>query len=289
MSSVTKFFPRKRKNRVREKERDKFSKFMDFIQLLQFTCCDFCRGSRIWRSIPIYPFPLAPEPLRQGRGGGTVCRYLLFWAETDSVVQSWTRSYACLIPLFYISSDQKTTFKSNIFMVSSAKNRRKLICLHPLQDFNASACARAHTHTHIRGKGVTWVQMTVLIKDDWLDDKRQGCTEKDGGAGGGLKVLVPAMSEDTECINPPSLHNPHQLVPTSFPNTILTPNHIWQQVLIRRTGRINACWWGSKIQGREWRRVRDFRHTEPEPGSISSLSIQSGWDWTIGLTCCTFK
>lgn len=83
----------------------------------------------------------------------TVCRYLLFWAETHSMVQSLTRSCARLIPLFCISSDQKTTFKSNIFMFFSARNRRKLISLHLLQDFNARVHARAHTHT--QEKGVT--------------------------------------------------------------------------------------------------------------------------------------
>ena len=46
------------------------------------------------------------------------------------------------------SSDHKTTIKSNIFMVSSAKNKRKLICLRLLQDSNTLARARAHTHTH---------------------------------------------------------------------------------------------------------------------------------------------
>lgn len=78
-----------------------FSKFMDFLQPLQFTCCDFCRGSRICCSTPIYPFPLPPEPHRQGRGGGEPCAGIRYfglkripWCRVERVLTRVSSSFS---------------------------------------------------------------------------------------------------------------------------------------------------------------------------------------------------
>lgn len=69
-----------------------FSKFMDFLQPLQFTCCDFCRGSRICCSTPIYPFPCLQSRTVRGEGGGACAGICYFglkripWCRVERVL-----------------------------------------------------------------------------------------------------------------------------------------------------------------------------------------------------------
>lgn len=86
--------------------------------------------------------------------------------------------------------------------------------------------------------------------------------------GWGLKVRAPAVSEDS---HPTATPSPIP-TPTSWStpppppsNPIPTPNQIWQQLLIRRTGRINTCWWGRKIHG-----SRFGTSATPKPNLVAS-------------------
>lgn len=105
---------------------------------------------------------------------------------------------------------------------------------------SVDSCTHAHTHSSRQWLEYSWHFGSKLI--DWTTQGRAAHSNMVG-----LRVGAPEVSED-------ALHAPAP----PFVNTSPIANHIWQWILIRWTGRINACWLGRKYRAKTGRLVKSF-------------------------------